>query len=62
MAFQGMGPIGNLLTGTVADRIGLGPTLTINGLIILVVALATRWRFQQQPDVLASLGRVHPAE
>lgn len=62
MAFQGMGPIGNLLTGTVADRIGLGPTLTINGLIILVVALATRWRFQQQPDVLAGLGRVHPAE
>jgi MFS family permease len=62
MAFQGMGPIGNLLTGTVADRVGLGPTLTINGLIILAVALATRWRFQQQPDVLAGLGQVHPAE
>jgi MFS family permease len=62
MAFQGMGPIGNLLTGTVAEHIGLGPALTINGLIILAVALATRWRFQQQPDVLAGLGQVHPAE
>jgi MFS family permease len=61
MAFQGMAPIGNLLTGAVADRIGLGPTLTVNGLIILGVALVTRWRFRQQPAVLAGLGQVHPA-
>ncbi len=62
MAFQGMAPVGNLLTGAVAERIGLGPTLTINGLIILAVALVIRWRFQQQPGVLAGLGQAHPAE
>jgi MFS family permease len=62
MAFQGTSPIGNLLTGAIADRIGLGPTLTINGLIIIAVALVTRWRFRQRPTVLAGLGQVHPAE
>jgi MFS family permease len=62
MAFQGTAPLGNLLTGAVADRIGLAATLTVNGLIIVAVALVTRWRFQQQPEVLAGLGQVHPAE
>jgi MFS family permease len=61
MAFQGTAPLGNLLAGTIADRIGLGPTLTVNGLIIVAVALATRWRFQQQPHVLRGLGTVQAA-
>jgi predicted MFS family arabinose efflux permease len=62
MAFQGSAPLGNLLAGAVADRVGLTITLTVNGLIIVAVALVTRWRFRQHPAVLAGLGRVHPAE
>jgi MFS family permease len=62
MAFQGMSPLGNLLTGAVAEQLGLRLTLTINGLIIVAVALITRWRFSQQPAVLAGLGQMQPAE
>jgi MFS family permease len=61
MALHGSAPLGNLMAGAVAERIGLGPTLTINGVIILAVALLSRWRFQRQPGVLAGVGQV-PAE
>lgn len=38
IAFVGMTPLGNLMSGFVADRLGVATTLTINGLICLVAA------------------------
>jgi MFS family permease len=62
MALHGSAPLGNLMAGAVAERFGLGAALTINGLVILAVALLSRWRFQRQPGVLAGVGQAQPAE
>ncbi len=61
MSFQGTAPLGNLLAGAVAERIGLTATLLVNGAIILGVAQATSWRFRKHPEVLRALGRAQPA-
>ena len=61
MSFQGTAPLGHLLAGAVAAKIGLSSTLVLNGSIILAVALVTRWRFRRQPEVLESLGHPHNA-
>jgi len=38
IAFVGMTPLGNLMSGFMADRLGVVTTLTINGLICLIAA------------------------
>lgn len=45
MAFMGMGPIGSLLAGTLASRIGAPKTLAIGGSICVLAALLFSRRF-----------------
>ncbi len=53
MSFQGTGPIGHLLSGAIAAKIGIGPTLMLNG-ILIAIAAAVGWRMlQRHPDALA---------
>ena len=55
MAFIGVAPIGHLIAGAVAARIGLTPTLVLNGLMVLLVAGLTQARFVRRPETLATL-------
>jgi MFS family permease len=57
MAFAGTAPIGGLLAGTLAERIGLAATLTINGSLITVAGLFARWRLHNHPEALRGLMR-----
>jgi MFS family permease len=59
MAFQGMTPIGHFAAGALAARIGIGATLALNALLIIVVALATRWRLAADPVGRTELERGH---
>ena len=52
MSFQGVAPVGTLLAGALASRIGLTATLLINGLIILASALLLRQRLAGDPHAL----------
>ncbi len=42
--FLGMAPIGNLLSGWLASRIGLGPTLMLNGALVATAGLVAQLR------------------
>jgi MFS family permease len=55
MSFAGTAPLGGLLAGWLADRIGLTATLTINGAIIVAVGLLARWRLQNHPEALRGI-------
>ncbi|MFZ1105281.1 MAG: MFS transporter [Hyphomicrobiaceae bacterium] len=57
MSFVGTAPIGNLLTGSLAERIGLAATLSLNGALIVVAGLITRWRLHNHPEALRGLMR-----
>ena len=57
MSFAGTAPIGGLLSGWLAERIGLAPTLTLNGLIIVAVGLLGRWRLHTHPEALRGIMR-----
>ncbi len=57
MSFAGTAPLGGLLAGFLADRIGLTATLTLNGCIILVAGLVGRWRLHNHPEALRGLMR-----
>ncbi len=57
MCFIGLAPIGNLLAGIIASRIGVGPALTVNGVLILAVALAVSVRLQRTPGANEALKR-----
>jgi MFS family permease len=57
MSFAGTAPIGGLLSGWLAAHIGLGPTLTLNGLIIVAVGLLGRWRLHNHPEALRGIMR-----
>lgn len=55
MCFIGMAPLGNLITGTVAEHFGLGPALAFNGVMILITVGATQLRFAADPTAMERL-------
>jgi MFS family permease len=55
MCFIGMAPLGNLFTGAVAERFGLGPTLAFNGCMILLAVGMTQFRFSRNPGAMERL-------
>jgi MFS family permease len=57
MAFAGTAPIGNIVTGSLAERIGLAATLTLNGVLIVTAGLFARWRLHNHPEALLGLMR-----
>jgi MFS family permease len=57
MSFAGTAPLGNLLAGVVADRIGVTATLTCNALLILLAASAARWRLTHDRHAIRDLRR-----
>ncbi len=52
MSFQGTGPIGHLLAGAIAARIGVGGMLLLNGMLIAVAAVIGRRLLHQHPEAL----------
>ena len=52
MSFQGTGPIGHLLAGAIAARIGVGAMLLLNGILIAVAAIVGRRLLQRHPEAL----------
>jgi MFS family permease len=57
MSFAGTAPIGGILAGTLAERIGLAATLTLNGALIVAAGLFARWRLHNHPEALRGLMR-----
>ncbi len=57
MSFAGTAPIGGLLAGSLAERIGLAATLTLNGTLIVAAGLFARWRLHNHPEALRGLMR-----
>jgi MFS family permease len=57
MSFAGTAPLGGLLAGWLADRVGLTATLTANGLLIVAVGLLGRWRLHNHPEALRGIMR-----
>jgi MFS family permease len=57
MSFAGTAPIGGLLTGFMAERLGLAATLTLNGALIVAAGLFARWRLHNHPEALRGLMR-----
>jgi MFS family permease len=57
MAFAGTAPIGNLLSGALAERIGLAATLTLNGLAVIGAATVARYRMHHHPEAMRDLVR-----
>jgi MFS family permease len=57
MSFAGTAPIGNIVTGSLAERIGLAATLTLNGALIIAAGLFARWRLHNHPEALLGLMR-----
>lgn len=57
MAFAGTAPIGGVLAGFLAERMGLTATLTMNGSLILAAGLFARWRLHRHPEALRGLMR-----
>jgi MFS family permease len=57
MSFAGTAPIGNIVTGLLAERIGLAATLSLNGALIVVAGLIARRRLHNNPEALRGLMR-----
>jgi MFS family permease len=57
MSFAGTAPIGGLLAGLMAERVGLTTTLTVNGSLIVAAGLFARWRLHNHPEALRGLMR-----
>jgi MFS family permease len=57
MSFAGTAPIGNIVTGSLAERIGLAATLTLNGALIVAAGLFARRRLRNHPEALLGLMR-----
>jgi MFS family permease len=55
MSFAGTAPLGGLLSGWLAEHIGLTATLTLNGVIIVAVGLLGRWRLHNHPEALRGI-------
>jgi hypothetical protein len=50
-----MAPLGNLMTGAIAEHVGLGPTLAFNGLMIILIVGFTQFRFASDPTAMERL-------
>jgi hypothetical protein len=65
MMFLGMSPIGSLLAGTLADRIGAPVTVAIGGLASCLggLAFARKWPSMRGParDLISAQGMMAPA-
>ena len=57
MSFAGTAPIGGVLAGFLAERMGLAATLTMNGSLIVAAGLFGRWRLHNHPEALRGLMR-----
>jgi MFS family permease len=57
MSFAGTAPLGAMLAGFLAERIGLTATLTMNGALIVAAGLLGRWRLHNHPEALRGLMR-----
>jgi MFS family permease len=57
MAFAGTAPLGSLLAGAMADRIGLPVTLIFNGLVVIAVGLLAQRRLHNHPEAMRDLMR-----
>jgi predicted MFS family arabinose efflux permease len=57
MSFAGTAPLGAMLAGYLAERIGLTATLTLNGALIVAAGLFGRWRLKNHPEALRGLMR-----
>lgn len=57
MSFAGTAPIGGVLAGFLAERMGLTATLTMNGSLIIAAGLFGRWRLHNHPEALRGLMR-----
>jgi MFS family permease len=57
MSFAGTAPIGGLLAGFLAERVGLEATLTVNGALIVAAGIFARWRLHNHPEALRGLMR-----
>ena len=57
MSFAGTAPIGNIVTGSLAERIGLAATLSLNALLIVAAGLFARRRLHNHPEALLGLMR-----
>lgn len=57
MSFAGTAPIGGLLAGFLAERVGLEATLTLNGTLIVAAGIFARWRLHNHPEALRGLMR-----
>jgi MFS family permease len=57
MSFAGTAPIGGIVAGSLAERIGLAVTLTLNGALIVAAGLFGRWRLANHPEALRGLLR-----
>ena len=55
MFFIGMAPLGNLLAGALAAKLGLGTTLALNGLMMALAAIVAQLRLRASPDAMARL-------
>ena len=57
MCFIGLAPLGNLIGGFIAAQIGVAPALALNGVLILLLALAVQVRLRATAGALDSLKR-----
>lgn len=57
MAFAGTAPLGNLLAGAVAAKIGLMPTLILNGVLMIAAGMVGRHRLHTHPEAMRQLMR-----
>lgn len=57
MSFAGTAPLGNIITGSLAEHMGLAATLTLNGALIVAAGLFARWRLHNHPEALLGLMR-----
>jgi MFS family permease len=57
MSFAGTAPIGNIVTASLAERIGLAATLSLNGALIVAAGLMARRRLHNHPEALRGLMR-----
>lgn len=55
MCFVGMAPLGNLMTGAIAEQVGLGPALAFNGVMILITVGFAQYRFASDPTAMERL-------
>ena len=57
MSFAGTAPLGSLLAGVIAARIGIPATLALNGLLVIAAGLVARWRLHNHPEAMRTLMR-----